>query len=205
MDFLALDFETATSQHDSPCELGIAVVRGGVVREVHNWMIKPRYWPNFSPWNVMVHGIKPEDVAGAPRWDGIWSEVAEILHGQTVVAHNAAFDMSVLRATLASHRLQHPTFQYFCSVGMSKKIWPGMPKYDLKTLCAQHRIPLRHHRASHDAEATATLVIKALASYPQLPVPDLLQALKVKVGGFYPGGQRTPSGKVTVVPFAQMA
>jgi DNA polymerase III subunit epsilon len=205
MDFLALDFETATSQHDSPCELGIAVVRGGVVREVHNWMIKPRYWPNFSPWNVMVHGIKPEDVAGAPRWDGIWNEVAEILHGQTVVAHNAAFDMSVLRSTLASHRLQHPTFQYFCSVGMAKKLWPGMPKYDLKTLCSHHRIPLRHHRASHDAEATATLVIKALAGYPQMPVPHLLQALKVKVGGFFPGGQRTPGGKVTVVPFAEMA
>jgi DNA polymerase III subunit epsilon len=41
MEFLALDFETATSQPDSPCELGIAVVRGGVVREVHNWLIKP--------------------------------------------------------------------------------------------------------------------------------------------------------------------
>lgn len=205
MDFLALDFETATSQHDSPCELGIAVVRGGVVREVHNWMIKPRYWPHFSPWNIAVHGIRPNDVAGAPSWDGIWSEVAGILHGSTVVAHNAAFDMSVLRSTLASHRLPHPTFQYFCSVGMSRKIWPGMPKYDLKTLCTQHRIPLQHHRASHDAEATATLVIKALAGYPRMPVTDLLQALKVKVGGFYPGGHRTPSGKVTVVPFGELA
>ena len=49
MDFLALDFETANSQWDSPCELGIAVVRGGVVREVRNWLIKPRSFPYFSP------------------------------------------------------------------------------------------------------------------------------------------------------------
>src|SRR5688572_15692056 len=90
MDFLALDFETATSQLDSPCELGIAVVRGGAVREVRNWLIKPRYWPYFSPWNVAVHGIKPEHVAGAPRWDGIWAEVAQLLNGATVVAHNAS-------------------------------------------------------------------------------------------------------------------
>ena len=43
MDFLALDFETATPQPDSPCELGIAIVRGGEVREVRSWLIKPRY------------------------------------------------------------------------------------------------------------------------------------------------------------------
>ena len=58
MEFLALDFETATAQPDSPCELGIAVVRGGVVREVRNWLIKPKQWPYFSPWNVAVHGIR---------------------------------------------------------------------------------------------------------------------------------------------------
>ncbi|MBK8338618.1 MAG: hypothetical protein IPK99_00715 [Flavobacteriales bacterium] len=70
MDFLALDFETATPQSDSPCELGIAIVRGGELREVRNWLIKPRYWPSFSPWNVAVQGIRPEHVASAPRWEG---------------------------------------------------------------------------------------------------------------------------------------
>ena len=71
MDFLALDFETATPQLDSPCELGIAIVRGGVVREVKNWLIKPKYWPFFSQWNVAVHGIRPADVENAPRWEQI--------------------------------------------------------------------------------------------------------------------------------------
>src|SRR5690606_25397717 len=102
-------------------ELGIAIVRGGVVREVRNWLIKPRQWPYFSPYNVAVHGIRPQDVAEAPRWEGIWGEVAELLHGRTVVAHNAAFDMTVLRSTLASHGLAHPTFQYFCSVSMARR------------------------------------------------------------------------------------
>lgn len=204
MEFLALDFETATSHHDSPCELGIAVVRDGVVREVHNWLIKPKYWPFFNPWNVRVHGIRPEDVCDSPCWASIWNEVADLLEGSTVVAHNAAFDMSVLRATLASDRLAHPNFKYFCSVGLSRKVWPGLPKYDLKTLCSQHGIPLRHHRASHDAQATAELMIKALSGYPQMPVSSLLQGLKVKFGEFYPGGHRTPGGKVTLVPFGEM-
>lgn len=197
MDFLALDFETATPQPDSPCELGIAVVRGGVVREVRNWLIKPRYWPYFSPWNVAVHGIRPNDVADAPRWEHIWDEVAELLHGSTVVAHNASFDMSVLRSTLASHGLPYPTFQYFCSVTMAKRVWPGFPKNDLKSLCVRHGIPLVHHRAGNDAEATAELVIRAAEQRQAQDVSQFLLSERIKVGAFYPGGHRTPGGKVS--------
>ncbi|MBX2973735.1 MAG: 3'-5' exonuclease [Flavobacteriales bacterium] len=197
MDFLALDFETATPQPDSPCELGIAIVRGGVVREVRNWLIKPRYWPYFSPYNVAVHGIRPEDVAGAPRWEGIWEEVAAVLHEQTVVAHNAAFDMSVLRSTLASHGLSHPTFQYFCSVSLCRKVWPGHPSYGLKPMCDLHGIRFRHHRAGNDAEATAELVLRALDQRPSFDMTQFLLDAKVKIGAFYPGGHRTPGGKLT--------
>lgn len=197
MDFLALDFETATPQPDSPCELGIAIVRGGVVREVCNWLIKPRYWPYFSPYNVAVHGIRPEDVAGAPRWEGIWEEVAAVLHEQTVVAHNAAFDMSVLRSTLASHGLSHPTFQYFCSVSLCRKVWPGHPSYGLKPMCDLHGIRFRHHRAGNDAEATAELVLRALDQRPSFDMTQFLLDAKVKIGAFYPGGHRTPGGKLT--------
>lgn len=196
MDFLALDFETATPQPDSPCELGIAIVRGGVVREVHNWLIKPRQWPYFSPYNVAVHGIRPQDVAGAPRWEGIWGEVAELLHGRTVVAHNAAFDMTVLRSTLASHGLPHPTFQYFCSVSMARRVWPGHRSYGLGPMCALHGIPLRHHRAGNDAEATAELVLRATDQRPSFDITQFLLDAKVKVGAFHPGGHRTPGGKV---------
>ena len=199
MDFLALDFETATSQLDSPCELGIAIVRAGAVREVRSWLIKPRYWPWFSPWNTAVHGITPDHVADAPRWDSIWEEVAELLNGATVVAHNASFDMGVLRATLASHELAHPTFQYFCSVSMAKRIWPGFPKNDLKSLCMRHGIPLVHHRAGNDAEATAELVIRAAEQRNATDVTQLLLNSGIKVGAFYPGGHRTPGGKITTL------
>jgi DNA polymerase-3 subunit epsilon len=166
MDFLALDFETATTQPDSPCELGIAVVRGGVVREVRNWLIKPAQWPHFSPYNIAVHGITPQDVADAPRWRDIWEEVAELLAGQVVVAHNAAFDMTVLRSTLVGHGLRSPPFHYFCSVSMARKVWPGHRSYGLGPLCALHGIPLKHHRAGNDAQATAELVLRATDPHP---------------------------------------
>lgn len=172
------------------------MVRGGVVREVRNWLIKPRYWPRFSPWNVAVHGITADDVANAPRWDEIWDEVSSILDGATVVAHNAAFDMTVLRSTLSSHGLAHPSFQYFCSVQMARKVWPGHASYGLKSMCELHGISLRHHRAGNDAEATAELVIRATDLRPSFDITQFLLDSRIKVGAFYPGGHRTPGGKV---------
>lgn len=198
MDFLALDFETATTDADSPCELGIAIVRGGVVRDVRNWLIKPAQWPHFSPWNVAVHGIRPEQVAEAPGWEGIWDEVRELLNGATVVAHNASFDMGVLRATLASHRLSHPSFRYFCSVTMARRVWPGHSTYNLKALCDRHGIPLKHHRAGNDAAATAELVLRAKLDGDTFD--SFLRRTRINAGSFYPGGHRTPGGKVTLVP-----
>jgi DNA polymerase-3 subunit epsilon len=196
MDFLALDFETATPQPDSPCELGIAVVRGGVVREVRNWLIKPPQWPFFSPHNIAVHGITPQDVAEAPRWKEIWGEVAALLQDNVVVAHNAAFDMTVLRSTLAGHGLPHPSFQYFCSVSMARKIWPGRSSYGLRSMCDMHGIHFKHHRAGNDAEATAELVLRATDQRPSFDITQFLLDAKVKIGAFYPEGHRTPGGKV---------
>lgn len=195
MDFLALDFETATTQPDSPCELGIAVVRGGVVREVRNWLIKPPQWPYFSPYNIAVHGITPQQVADAPRWQDIWDEVSELLAGQVVVAHNAAFDMNVLRSTLEGHGLHAPGFHYFCSVSMARKVWPGHRSYGLGPLCALHGIPLKHHRAGNDAEATAELVLRATDPHPVFDITQFLMDRKVKLGGFEASAQRTPGGK----------
>ncbi len=199
MDFLALDFETATAQWNSPCELGIAVVRGGVVREVRNWLIKPASWPYFSPFNVAVHGIRPEQVAESPTFAGIWEEVFPLLQNSTIVAHNASFDMGVLRGTLASYKIPHPLFQYFCSVSLARRIWPAMPKFDLKTLCTRNGIPLVHHRAANDAEATAELVIRAGEQHGSASIEDLLIKARLNTGVFYPGGHRTPGGKVTKV------
>jgi DNA polymerase-3 subunit epsilon len=196
MEFLALDFETATSQPDSPCELGIAEVRNGAVHAVHNWLIKPPQWPLFSPHNIAVHGITPQAVSAAPRWAAIWPEVSELLRDRMVVAHNAAFDMTVLRSTLDAHAIPFTPFEYFCSVSMARKIWPGHRSYGLAAMCGAHGIPLQHHRAGNDAAATAELVLRAMGQRPWFDITQFLHASRIRIGAFHPGGHRTPSGKV---------
>ncbi len=161
VDFLTLDFETATRYPDSPCQLGITVVRGGAVAETFTWLIKPRSFPHFDYWNIRVHGIKPEHVAKSPDFRSVWQEVQPLIDDQLVFAHNATFDMGVMRTTLNSYGMEHPRMRYACSVQLARKVWPGLPSYSLGKICAFHGITFKHHDAGADAEATARLLIKA--------------------------------------------
>lgn len=199
MDFIALDFETATNDADSPCEMGLAIVRGGEVREVRNWLIKPRQWPFFSPFTMAVHGIRPEDVADAPGFAGVWAEALPLMDGATVVAHNAAFDMNVLRSTLLSYRLPLPTFSYFCSVSLCRRVWPGHRSYGLGPMCSVHGIRFKQHRAGNDAEAAAELVLRAGQATGACTTDGLLKCSRLKCGSLSPQAHRTPGGKVTVL------
>lgn len=78
MDFVALDFETATHEKNSACELGVCIVENGQIKETKSWLIKPPSFPYFNHHNVAVHGITPEDVQHSPTFGDVWYEVENI-------------------------------------------------------------------------------------------------------------------------------
>ena len=59
INFIAIDFETATSKRTSICEVGICVVRNGEIAEKRSWLVRPE--DNFYHyWNIKVHGMSTE-------------------------------------------------------------------------------------------------------------------------------------------------
>ena len=50
LDFIAIDFETATGKRSSICEAGICVVKDGKVVETKSWLVRPEDYANFY-WN----------------------------------------------------------------------------------------------------------------------------------------------------------
>lgn len=161
MNFVAIDFETATFDRHSACELGICVVENGIITITHTWLIKPPSFPYFSPRNIEVHGITPNDVADAPTFDEIWSEVEEIMYGNLMIAHNASFDANVLRGCLEYYGIFKPKNKYLCSIQLAKKSWKGLQSYGLKNLANHHQISFTHHRAGADAEVCAKISLLA--------------------------------------------
>lgn len=155
-NFVAVDFETATANKASACQVGIVVVKEGqIVKRISRLIRPPRN--RYSPQNVSVHHITPEKTQNSPTFDIVWGEIGEYLDRNFIVAHNISFDMSVLRKSLEEYNIPCPIFMgTACTCTIT-----GGARLDLA--CEKYDIPLtEHHDALCDAEACAQLFLKYL-------------------------------------------
>ncbi|MEK3875879.1 TerD family protein [Paenibacillus sp. FSL M7-0420] len=186
MDFTAIDFETANSGRSSACALGLVQVRDGIVTAEHNWLIDPRQ--RFDGMNIAIHGITPSMVRGQPTFAELWPTVEPLLQGEIVIAHNAAFDMSVLRYCLDDYSLCYPGFQYLCTYLLGKKMLQDLPSHKLNVISAHFGIRLKHHDALEDARASALILLKLMEQWQQFDPLLLAGSQGYKAGTMYDSG-----------------
>lgn len=186
MDFIAIDFETATSAPNSVCSMGLCVVRNNAVLETKEILIKPDPF-EFQEYNIRIHGITPEFVCDMPTFDQYWPEVRPYLENQLVVAHNASFDVGALRATLDRFGISYPTFRYLCTVKLSQKAYPDLPSHKLNRLAEALGIRFSHHHAADDAYACAKVLIRILQDFGLDELPDIERYFEIGIGELYPG------------------
>ncbi len=196
MNFITIDFETATSDRDSPCEIGLTFVKGSRIINTKSWLIKPKCYPEFDGFNISMHGIKPKDVAKEPEFDKLWkTELKALFKNQFFIAHYAGFDFSVLRKTLETYNIPFPDLQYSCSYIFSKRVWPKLLSYDLQSLCNLNEISFKHHRAGEDSLACAKLSLKAFKLAGVKNTDDFPRKLGTSVGKLFTGGYRPSETK----------
>lgn len=103
--------------------------------------------------------------------------------------------MSVLRRTLEAYGLPFPSLNYACSYIFFKKVWQGLPAYDLKTLCSLNKIELQHHRAGPDSRATAELTLMAFEAAGVKTFEEFTPKLRTTIGRLYVGGYKLSETK----------
>jgi len=183
MDFLALDFETSNEQDISACELGIAVVRNYKIVESRSWLIRPPHL-RFGEYNTKLHGISAEDVKEMPSFQELWIELKSYFEDELLVAHNAIFDMQVLRSLLMYYRIPFKRMPFVCSFSVAKKVWRhDVEKFGLSTLSKFLGIHLEHHRAESDAFACAEIASKAFREY-QVSITEEIEKKMDLIPGF---------------------
>lgn len=161
MDFIAIDFETANSNNNSACSMGLVQVRNKEIIDKKYYLIQP---PNmeFDKRNIEVHGITYDDVKDIPKFSEIWKDIKHYFNGNIIIAHNAQFDMSVLKCLDLEYGLNIPDFQYLCSIPISTKACRGV-KNSLKERAEHLGIDLgQHHNALDDATTCANIVIETI-------------------------------------------
>jgi DNA polymerase III epsilon subunit-like protein len=159
--WLAIDFETASSRA-TPCAVGLVEVEDGRPQRAHSWLIRPPIF-EFWPFNVALHGITPEMCADAADWPTSLREILRIADGRPLVAHNAGFDIGVLRDACTACELPWPSLDYACTLVLARRLWPDLDSHSLPFVVSHLGIELRtHHDPCADALAAAEVGLRAL-------------------------------------------
>ncbi|AIM25389.1 3'-5' exonuclease [Melissococcus plutonius] len=173
MNFIAMDFETASHERHSACSLALVKVENSRIVDEYYTLIQPE--TQFFWKNIQIHGIHPEDVTDAPKFPEIWQGIQLFFQlNQLIVAHNAAFDCNVLASCLNYYKLPQPNYLSLCTVKTSRKFFRELPNHKLDTICRALNIPLNHHNALDDSRACAKILLYQEKNFGITPLKQLI-------------------------------
>ncbi len=166
-DFTAIDFETMTAERTSACAIGIVRVENDVIVQKFYSLINP-IPDNREANNTHVHGITPEMVAKAPSWLDLWPWIKEFFENQTIVAHNAEFDLGVLDRVSDYYGIDFSIKDCIDTMQITH--------LSLSDSCALSGISLdNHHDALCDATACAQIMLMCFGVRPSEPRSTMKQ------------------------------
>lgn len=148
------------------------IIEIGAVRIEHDGSIS-RYETLIHPECTIPYqitrltGISNEMVANAPTFAEMAKEFLDFIDGSKLVAHNARFDLAFLMESLGrTPDLPLWTNGAYDTLSLSRKAYPGLPSYSLKTLKQALQLGVEidgtAHRALYDAEITMELFRKVM-------------------------------------------
>src|SRR3954470_9020169 len=165
-EFVAIDTETNGYGGDlcEMTEVGAVLVGGGELHDTFDSLVRTER--PLSRGIQRFTGITQGMVDGAPPPDEVLGELAGMLEGRVMIAHNARFDVGVLRQAFERAGLDWPKPPVICTVQLARRFAPLVRKRGLASLAGSLGIEVDEvHRALPDA-LTCARVFCAL--FPKL-------------------------------------
>ncbi len=197
--FVIVDLETTGGRSktgpdgsfDAITEIGAVKVRGGEVIGEFATLVDPQR--SIPPQIVELTGITTAMVRDAPTISAVLPMFLEFAHGAVLVAHNAGFDISFLRAAAGRCGIDWPRPPVLCTVKLARRVLsreeaPSVRLSALARLIGSATEPT--HRALDDARATVDVLHALIArvgnqgvtTYSDLHsyLPDVTNAQRAK-------------------------
>src|SRR6201990_1930586 len=115
--------------------------------------------PGVDPGPTHIHGLTAEMLEDQPQFSDIVGDVAEVLRGRTLVAHNVAFDYGFLTAEAELAGVELPIDSVVCTGVLARRLGLDVTNFRLETLAAHWGITqLRPHDALDDAVVLAQIL-----------------------------------------------
>ncbi|WP_446715510.1 PolC-type DNA polymerase III [Bacillus sp. OTU530] len=161
--YVVFDVETTglSAVYDTIIELAAVKIRDGEIVDRFEAFANPHH--PLSATTIELTGITDDMVKDAPDIDVVLRNFAGWIANDTLVAHNASFDMGFINVGFKKYGLAKPTNPVIDTLELARFLHPEMKNHRLNTLCKKFDIELtQHHRAIYDAEATGYLLTKML-------------------------------------------
>jgi len=194
MNYIAIDFETANEKRNSPCSIGIVVVKNGRVIEKMHYLIRPKEM-RFMPINIGIHGIRPAMVKNEPEFDKVWDKIKHHFNEDLVIAHNASFDISVLRKTAELYDIKLPSFEYICTMKLAKNFYKQIENAKLNTVSDFLGYEFKHHDALYDALACSNILLNICEELNCNDIKQISKLMGVTIGTADSNGYKPSSSK----------
>ena len=158
--YIVFDVETPNRYNNRMSAIGICVVEGRQIVKQFFSLVDPEQ--PFDWFNTQLTGISEESVRGAPTFPQLWPTIEPLLSSGVLAAHNATFDLGVLRRCLRDYDIDWKrSAPYLCTVQMGRRLLPER-SHKLDALCGYYGIELQHHHAGSDSRACAEILLRYL-------------------------------------------
>jgi DNA polymerase III subunit epsilon len=161
LNFVAVDVETANSSYpESICQIGLAVVRDGIVVENLVRSVKTDF--PFGWWQSRHLSIKEEELKYAPTFLDVAHEIRDFMSGP--VFSHTSYDKFAIGRACSVCGYDFEDVIWLDSSQVVRRAWPeryAKTGYGLKNVAADLGIEFSHHDAGEDARAVAEIIIRA--------------------------------------------
>ena len=165
--FALVDVETTglDLQHDRVIEIAVRLMDvDGTVTQDWSTLVHTRR----DPGPVHIHGLTADHLADAPTFAQLAPELARLLDGRILVAHNAEFDWGFLSREAARVGMTLPVSERLCTVNLARRLHIDAPNFKLSTLASHWGVDVgTAHQASDDVATLAEVLRFCLAEAGQ--------------------------------------
>ncbi len=152
---------------------GLRIMAGRLTGERFETLVDPGR--PIPPASTKIHGITDAMVAGAPDMTSALRAFHHFAEDAVLVAHNAPFDMGLLRTAASETGVEFPN-RVLDTVLLSAMVWGQSAPHALDALAERLGVtipPERRHTAMGDTEATAQIFLQLIPALSAKGLGDL--------------------------------
>ncbi len=185
-EYVAFDLETTglSAQNDTIIEIGAVVMQDGKELDRFQTFVDPHR--HLEPKITELTGITNEMLQGAPSIEEVLPKFVEFVGNRVLVAHNADFDTSFIRAACKKQGIAY-SFTSADTLVMAQNLLPKLNRHKLDNVAAALSLPeFNHHRAADDAVTCGLIFDRFRHQLEEMEVHRLQQIneamMKVRAG-----------------------